>query len=334
MIIFARANQLFWLIKYLFANYFWSIVFIIAFIVIMKYKKDFTKAGEFIKNKFGMIILDGKFWKWKNRFMVQLQKESIEKWYFVLSNFYSWHTFQRWNSLNDLRNLLYDIWLIWEYQNFTDEDIRIMYLWEWKKSIAKKMRERKKIRKLYKFIPASGFYNKFLITCDEFQNLFFSRGAMSNFSGENEDFLKLLHQVRHYNTLMIFATQEASELDVKFRRLSSYYIRVFDKINELIYWYNVFEFKIDKENNMNLEQAKRFTKVPVWKINGYKLNIFINKIEKIIRKKIKYRFKQLPFQNKFNANPENSIYKPWDMQRKLNEYYKKQNNKFIHTNIV
>lgn len=333
MWIFYDIISLFDLIIYVIKTHFWYVALFVAIIWWLKYKRDFTNAKEFLRHKFGMIILDGKFWKGKNRFMVNLQSESSTNWYFTLSNFYSWHTFIRWNSLTDLKDLLHDVWTLWEYQNFSDDELKVMYSDEGKERVKEKFAERKAIRKKFKHIPNSWFFNKFLITCDEFQNLFFNRWAMGNFSGDNADFLKLLHQVRHFNTLMVFATQESWELDVKFRRLSSYYIRVFDYLDWIVYWYNVFEFVVDREQNMNLESAKRFTRVPVWMLNFYKFNVIINKIERRFKRKIKFRFSQLKFFSKFNADPDRNIYTKGDLLVKLNNYYKNEKDKYKHTNI-
>ena len=325
---------------------YWLYFFIVvALFFFLKAKKNYKQSSNFLKSKTWFIVIDWKFETWKTRFMTALAKESQKAWRFVISNFYSGYNFIKRNSLEDLRNLLYDVWLLWEYQNFTDEELKEIYKEDGKKELKEKLRIRRELKRKYKNIPYNWFNNSFLFLWDEFQNYFFNRGAMANFSGGNKELLKLFHQVRHFNSLVVIWTQESDELDVKFRRLSTFYINTLEKMNGLIFWYNVFEFLTDKENNLNVEKAHKFTRIPVFFINWYDINHIINWIEYKLNKlnryhkginkilhfdlfstrEIKYKFKQLEFHTKYNVNPDVSTYKEKDLFKKLNKFYKDKN---------
>lgn len=333
--VFIQLLKLYWLYFFLF----------IAIIYFVKQKNNFKKSKNFLKSKNWFIVLDWKFEAWKTRFMTAMAEESQKSGRFVLSNFYNWYSFLKWNSLEDLRKLLYDVWLLWEYQNFTDEEFEKIYKQDWTENLKTKLKERKEIRKKYKYIPKDGYHNNFLIEGDEFQNYMFNRWAMTNFSGENKNLLKLFHQVRHFNSLIILWTQNSDELDVKFRRLSSFYINTGEKMGGLFFSYNVYEFITDKENNLDLNKAYKFTKVPVFILNKYFLNeiinnfeYFLNRFEEIeekinyifkrtifTRRIIKKKFNQLKFHTKYNVNPDINTYTEGDLFRKLNTFYKNKN---------
>jgi len=227
--------------------------------------------------------------------------------------------------------------------------LKKLYMQDWKDTYKIKKQEREYLRKTYKNIPYNWFHNEFLVLGDEFQNYMFNRGAMSNFAGDNKNLLKLFHQVRHFNSLCVLGTQESDELDVKFRRLSTYYINTGEKANWILYYYNVYSFITDKENNLNLEKAKKYTKIPVYRISFYQLNNIIKNFEyklnwlnkyherlnKILHfelfspRRIKKRFSQLEFHTKYNVNPDINTYKSEDLFKKLNEFYKNKDNYYL-----
>ena len=350
--IFNLLVRLLYTVIHLMKTYWLQTLILLWIIFFFKYKKDYRNSAEFLKSKTWFIILDWKFETWKTRFMTQIAKDSQESGRFVLWNFYNWYNFIKWNSLEDLRLLLYDVWLLGEYQNFSDEELKKLYIQDWNETYKEKKKQRQYLRKKYKYIPYNGYHNNFLILGDEFQNYMFNRGAMSNFSWDNKNLLKLFHQVRHFNSLLILWTQESDELDVKFRRLSTFYINTGEKLNWFFYYYNVYQFLTDKENNLNLEKAHKYTKVPVYKINYYELNNLLkkyiykinslnkyhNKLNKIFgselfwERDIKYRFNQLNFHTKYNVNPDINTYEAEDLFKKLNKFYKDKD-KFYLTNL-
>lgn len=112
-----------------------------------------------------------------------------------------------------------------------------------------------------------------------------------------------------------------------------------------MYGYNVYEFITDKENNLNLEKAYKFTKVPVTFINYYAINEKISNIEYKLNslneyhekindflrfelfseREFKNKFHALDFHTKYNVNPDIDTYKQWDLFRKLNKFYMENN---------
>lgn len=179
----------------------------------------------------------------------------------------------------------------------------------------------KRIAKRYKHIPRGGFHSEILLEGDEMQNIFFSRDSVGNFSGENKPLLSLLHQVRHFNTRAMFALTDVSEFDKKFRRISSYYVNFSKVMGDLFIKYDVFTFETDKEKNFDIEMAKRLTKTSVWKLNGYAANKVITKLETLIRKRIRFRFKELGFYTKFNCDPDTDVYPEGKIFEYLNDWY-------------
>jgi len=326
-------NSIFFYINHYFIYF---IALLIILFVIWQIKRG-IKDNLFLQKNDWFIILDWKFWAWKTRFMVNLQKDWSN--FINISNFYSWYTHIRFNSLDDLINLLLDIQKLSEYQNYDENEVKHIYSWEWNEVLNKKLENIKELKK-YKNIPKDWYYTKFLWTCDEFQNLFFSRSALSNFSWGNKILLKLLHQVRHMNSLFIFATQNADELDIKFRRLSTFYVNTWSNLWDWFFGYNIYFF----ENNLNWrkineEEMKKINKAPIFKLNKYKLNNIIFKINRKLldwkRKynwvkklyKINYRFDELDFHSKYNCDPDNSIYKPWYLFEYLDKFYKEEKRK-------
>lgn len=322
-----------WILLYINLHFIWFCwIWIFLYYVWILYQ--WSKDNMFLVSNDWFIILDWKFWNWKTRFMVNIQKDA--KNYIIISNFFSWYTDIRFNSMDDLINLLTDIEKLSMYQNYSIEELNIVYKQESLHILNEKKSIRLNIKNKYKNIPSDWYYTKFLWTCDEFQNLFFSRNSLSNFSWWNKILLQLLHQVRHMNSLFIFATQNADELDIKFRRLATFYVNTWSKFKWWVFWYNVYFFK----NNANWrkledDDLQKINKAPIIKINKYKLNNIIIKInlwflwlkrkywfEKLY--KINYKFDELNFSSKFNCCPDNSIYKPWDIYIYLDKFYKKE----------
>jgi hypothetical protein len=284
-----------------------------------------------LNSVFGYILIDGKFSKWKTRFLTLFSREGYKRWSIILSNFFNKYEHIRWNSVQDLIKLLTDVWLLWESQNYTLEQIKMMYETEGKDRLKEKMTKIINLRKKYPNIPCNGFYTNFLLLWDEMQNIFYNREAMQNFTWDKKGLLKLLHQVRHFNTKAVFALTSANEIDLKFRKISSFYISLSDFLGWLFIKYKVYYFDLDRTNNFDIEIAKEVSKVPIIKFNGYKANKIINRFEKIIRHRIKFRFNELWFFSKFNADPDTNIYTSGDLFRFLDHYYENgKNNKFLN----
>jgi len=118
-----------------------------------------------------------------------------------------------------------------------------------------------------------------------------------------------------------FALTDVSEFDIKFRKIASWYIEFGEMIGELWIKYDVFTFAVDKKIGFDKDLAEKKTRVPVLSFNGYQANKILVKVEKIIKRKIKYRFAQLGFYSKFNCDPDKNIYKSGDIFDKLDKWY-------------
>lgn len=321
---------------YYFNLYFVYIIWIFIFTFFIWQVKRWAKDNMFLERNDWFIILDWKFWNWKTRFMTNLQKQANN--YILISNFYTGYTHIRFNSMQDLINLLLDIQKLSEYQNYSIEELKVIYWRENGEALSRKLANYEELKQ-YKNIPKDGYYTKFLWTCDEFQNLFFSRNSLSNFSWWNKVLLKLLHQVRHMNSLFIFATQNADELDIKFRRLSTFYVNTWSKFSDWFFWYNIYFFQNNSAGRkIEDDELYKINKAPIFFINKFKLNNYIFKINmwflELKRKynrlklyKIKFRFNELQFHSKFNCDPDYDIYKPWDIYIFLDKFYKEEKKK-------
>lgn len=295
---------------------------IIFLIFLVNWRKDYSDAVGMLDRALGYSIIDGSFSRGKTRFLTMAAKQAKENGEFVLCNFYNGSEDVRWNSKADLIRLFKDMWKLGEYQNYTEADIRKMYEKEGKKRVAEKVGVMKKIARRFPNIPKNGFHSVFRMLGDEMQNIFFNRDAAGNFAGENKPLLKLLHQVRHFNGKGTFALTDADEFDKKFRRISSYYVSFRSALNGLFIVYDVYTFATNKEKHFDLEMATRLTKTSVWKLNGYEANKVINRIESLIRRRIKFRFAELDFFSKFNCDPDTDIYEEGKLFEYLEDWYK------------
>jgi len=250
----------------------------------------------------------------------------------------------KFSSFDDFANVLDDLLLLGEYQNFTDKEAE-----EIEKDFPSYFSgEDRKIFEKYPHIPGQGKNCNFLLEGDEFHQYLYSRNSMSNFSGERgERLLQTMHQVRHYNTLCALATQDLDDLDLKLRRLASY------EIDTLNYWgiffgYNFFHYILNKRKTKEEDDQREYriiNKFPVLFFNTYSFNYLIEdyeriynelmmyvfrKANKILRKNWIWKFrtferkKELDFQSKFNVKLEKSIYKKGDLFRKLNKFYREK----------
>lgn len=322
------------------------ILFVVCGIYLLfSYANSKKQYGNYLYEKFGIILIGGKFNSGKTRLLAQFASDTYtKKNTFVISNFYNAYSFCQFSSFKDFCNILDDLLLLGEYQNFTTEE---------GKKIMEKFpgyfnNEEFKIFKKYRFIPSAGTdICNFVVEGDEFHQYLYNRSAMSNFSTEEgKKLLQTLHQVRHYNTLCVFSTQEIDELDLKLRHLASYEIDTFNFLN-IWYGYNFFRYILNKRNTKEEKNEREFQKVnkrPILFLNGYFLNFILKDIEnvcnRIKKRSIRYynrtfkknfiykpiilpKFKKLDFETKFNVKLDKDIYTKEDIFRKLNDFYKK-----------
>lgn len=318
------------IIYFVYHNWAYSLGILLISFILLEYffGKKYGKYINYVNNIHWYILIGGAFKKWKTRFLALLCKEAQKIDKFVISNFANWYNQLRFSSLQDFQNILNDIMIISEYQNFDDQQIIEIYGDFWKEKLKEKIQERKNIRKKYWYIPYNWRFTEFFIAGDEFHAYFYSRDAMSNFSGKKKQLNITLHQVRHFNVQGAFATQEIDELDKKFRNLANFEIATYSKLGDIILGWDLYKYNINKKYKEDEKQFNKINKVPIFWYNGYAINNLISYINghyfKWIFKifKIKKVYSELKFFSKSNVNPNISIYEVGDLINKLNLFYK------------
>ncbi|MDD2745123.1 MAG: hypothetical protein PHU93_01165 [Candidatus Gracilibacteria bacterium] len=102
---------------------------------------------------------------------------------------------------------------------------------------------------------------KFNLILDEGSIYFNPRNFAKNFSGRNEELLDFIYQPRKLRVLAFVVVQSPMELDVKFRRLATYYRKYYEGI-KYYRWYRDFYFMNPEE--INLEQAEQIGGGPIF----------------------------------------------------------------------
>jgi len=83
------------------------------------------KYGKYLYTKHGYVLIGGKFENGKTRLLAQFASDLYEKANtFVLANYQNAYSFLSWSSFNDFCNLLDDLLLLGEYQNFSDTEAK------------------------------------------------------------------------------------------------------------------------------------------------------------------------------------------------------------------
>jgi len=323
------------------------IIFLIGLVYLYgAYMYSKRRYGGYLYTKHGYILIGGKFENGKTRLLAQFAQDVYQKDdTFVIANYSTKYAFLKFSSFDDFANILDDLLLLGEYQNFTDKEAEEIQ----KDFPAYFSTDDREMLKKYVHIPANGNNCNFLLEGDEFHQYLYSRNSMSNFSGERgERLLQTMHQVRHYNTLCALATQDLDDLDLKLRRLASY------EIDTLNYWgiffgYNFFKYELNKRKTQKEDDAREYRIInkffPVLFFNTYSFNFLIADFERIYNGLFMYgyrkankifgknwiwkfrtfeRKKELDFQSKFNVKLEKSIYKKGDLFKKLNRFYREK----------
>ena len=79
--------------------------------------------GGYLYTKHGYILIGGKFDNGKTRLLAQFASDVHEKLHtFVISNYYNGYSFLQFSSFDDFCNILDDLLLLGEYQNFTTQE--------------------------------------------------------------------------------------------------------------------------------------------------------------------------------------------------------------------
>lgn len=100
---------------------------IIAVILGVNWSRDFSAARTFLLSGTGYTVIDGKFSDGKTRFLTLTAQEAKKRGMFVICNYFNAYEDVRWNTKGDLIRVLKDLWLLGEYQNYSEQEIRDMY---------------------------------------------------------------------------------------------------------------------------------------------------------------------------------------------------------------
>jgi hypothetical protein len=255
-------------------------------------------------------IVMWEFWSWKTQNITKYLKMYNPKKEINISNYYNWYSQFQISNHVDLINILSDIYEYHQYIN----------LYEYRE----KLYTHKK-SKLYNYEQWARLFHetywtnlkkniKFNIALDEASIYFNPRDFAKNFTWENAKLLDFIYQPRKLNLLFLVVVQSPLELDVKFRRLASYY-RKYYKGFRIIRWHKDFFFPNPEE--MDFEKAD------------------------VVGKWINFNF--YPFFPKYDYNtkelikPWESIYRKWDLLKYISENFKenKRGKKFsLNLNLL
>lgn len=250
------------------------------------------------KTKYWFFIVLWEFWAWKTQNTTSYLKYYDSKKEINISNYYTWYNNFQLSSHQDLINILNDIYNYHQYINLWNNRKKIFkfkkdeYLREY---ILKALLFRKKYKHFKKDL-------KFNIVLDEASIYFNPRNFVKNFSWKNEKLLDFIYQPRKLNLLMFVVVQSPMELDVKFRRLATYY-RKYYKWLWIYRWYKDFYFLNPEE--IDLEKAEE---VWWWVIMWMNINTYNNKP---ILKHISYP--NLDYDTKELIRPSLNIYQRWSL---------------------
>ncbi|QFR39169.1 hypothetical protein A9Q91_02955 [Candidatus Gracilibacteria bacterium 28_42_T64] len=167
-----------------------------------------------------------------------------------ITNYYTGYTDYQLSSHNDLVNILNDIYDYHQYINLYD-DAEKLHTHKPRKQYEEYLFNAKEFRNKYPNLKKD---LKFNIVLDECSIYFNPRNFKKNFSGENERLLDFIYQPRKLNLLMFCVVQSPMELDVKFRRLATYYRKYYKGVG-FYRWYRDFYF-LDPEE-IDLEKAEQ-----------------------------------------------------------------------------
>jgi len=253
-------------------------------------------------------IVMWEFGSWKTQNITKYLKVYNPKKEINISNYYNWYSQFQISNHTDLINILSDIYDYHQYINlykyreklFTHKQNRLPEYLKWAKLFHEKY-----WNNLQKNL-------KFNIALDEASIYFNPRDFKNNFGWENVKLLDFIYQPRKLNLLFLVVVQNPLELDVKFRRLASYY-RKYYKWFRLIRWHKDYFFPNPEE--MDFEKADIVGR-------GVNFNFYP------LFPKYDYNTKEL-------IKPWESIYTKWDLLKHLSNNFRenKKRGKKINFNF-
>ena len=240
-------------------------------------------------------IVMWEFGAWKTQNITKYLKVYNPKKEINISNYYNWYSQFQISNHTDLINILSDIYDYHQYIN----------LYEYRNKLFTHKKD-----KLGKYLEWANLFHqkywtniqkniKFNIALDEASIYFNPRDFKNNFWWENVKLLDFIYQPRKLNLLFLVVVQNPLELDVKFRRLASYY-RKYYKGFRIIRWHKDYYFPNPEE--MDFEKADI---VGRWvNFNFYPL------------------FPKYDYNTKELIKPWESIYNKWDLLKHLSDNFR------------
>lgn len=303
---------------YIFWIYFPFIILIWFLIFLYFLFKFFAKNKDVFENiifsSYWIVLISGFFWKWKTRILtliIKKIKEHFWKNYIIISNYDNDYTDVYYTSLLDLINILEEIEYIKDIENFNSKE---------KKEISEKFKNyfsKTQDFESYRW----GKKTRFIIIWDEFHNYLYNLDTHFFQKKDGRRLMRILHMVRHMDTIMILSTQDSEELVLKLHRLAMYSIECYSYLSDLIFWAIFFRKNELKKYNESLPTYVPMGRGPAlffnfWRINDFVdfLNNFLNKIYSKVKKydweKIEFikKIETLKYKSKFNVKNVKDIY--------------------------
>lgn len=222
-----------------------------------------------------------------------------------ISNYYTWYTHFQLSNHQDIINILSDIYDYHQYNNLYEYREK---LYKHKSQLLPEYEKNAKIfKEKYWELKKS---IKFNIALDEASIYFNPRDFAKNFAWENAKLLDFIYQPRKLNLLFLVVVQNPLELDVKFRRLASYY-RKYYKWFRIIRWHKDYFFPNPEE--MDFEKAD-----VVWKWVNFNFYPLFPKYD--------YNTKEL-------IKPWESIYQKWKILDFIKENFQVKEKKSLFSKI-
>lgn len=258
----------------------------------------------FKKTKFWFFIVMWEFWAGKTQNTTAYMKYKDPNTEINIANYYTGYNDHQLSSHKDLINVLNDIYDYHKAINLWDNRKKL-FKFKSKEELEEYEKKALDFRKTYWLLDKD---LKFNIVLDECSIYFNPRDFKINFAWENKKLLDFIYQPRKLNVLMFTVVQSPMELDVKFRRLATYYRKYYTGL-KFYRWYKDFTF-LDPEQ-IDLDKAEQTWG---WIFMGMNLNFYPV-------------FPRYDYDTKELIRPWESIYEKWDIFKTMKNITKINNDR-------
>lgn len=207
----------------------------------------------------------GEFWAGKTQNTTRFLKKYQPTNEINISNYYTGYTQFELSSVNDIINIFNDIY---DYHQFVNYEGFFEKLFKLKPEKLKDEFFEKKVIFDEKYWKNLIKWLKFNIVLDESSIYFNPRNFKTNFWWKNEDLLNFVFQLRKLNVLFFCIVQSPYEIDVRFRRLATYYRKYYHWL-WFYRWYKDFYFLNPEEVDLEMAQEVWWWVFRWWSFNFY-----------------------------------------------------------------